>query len=104
MYRPIAIEMLDDGRLRGYSDALGLYVCWEGGRLRFFDPRTESYLRSHDEDARLALKKSVSVVWRLKPVPAPPRLVPELLRLVLKRNRQLVWLLRLALKKSAPVA
>ena len=49
MYRPIAIEMLDDGRLRGYSDALGLYVCWEGGRLRFFDPRTEDYLRSHDE-------------------------------------------------------
>ena len=49
MYRPIAIEMLDDGRLRGYSDALGLYVCWEGGRLRFFAPRTESYLRTHDE-------------------------------------------------------
>ena len=49
MYRPIAIEMLEDGRLRGYSDALGLYVCWEGGRLRFFDPRTEGYLRSHDE-------------------------------------------------------
>ena len=49
MYRPIAIEMLDDDRLRGYSDALGLYVCWEGGRLRFFDPRTEGYLRSHDE-------------------------------------------------------
>ena len=53
---------------------------------------------------RLALKKSVSVVWRLKPALAPPRLVPELLRLVLKRNRQLVWRLKLALKKSAPVA
>ena len=59
MYRPIAIEMLDDGRLRGYSDALGLYVCWEGGRLRFFDPRTEGYLRSHDEaEARAGTAES----------------------------------------------
>ena len=49
MYRPIAIETLQEGMLRGYSDALGLYVCWEDGRLRFFDPRTEGYLRSHDE-------------------------------------------------------
>ena len=49
-YEPIAIETLDDGRLRGYSEALGLYVCWEDGHLRFFDPGTESYLRSHDEE------------------------------------------------------
>ena len=54
MYRPIEIEMLEDGRLRGYSDMLGLYVCWEDGRLRFFDPRTESYLRTHDEDVTRA--------------------------------------------------
>ena len=48
-YEPIAMETLDDGFLRGYSEALGLYVCWEEGRLRFFDPKTESYLRSHEE-------------------------------------------------------
>ena len=42
--------MLGDDRLRGYSEALGLYVCWEDGMLRFFDPGTESYLRSHDEE------------------------------------------------------
>ena len=54
VYQPIAIETLDDSRLRGYSDALGLYVCWEDGRLRFFDPGTESYLRSHEEDAARA--------------------------------------------------
>ena len=51
VYQPIDIEELDDGRLRGYSEALGLYVCWEEGMLRFFDPVTESYLRSHQEDA-----------------------------------------------------
>ena len=47
--QPIAIETLDDSRLRGYSDALGLYVCWEDRRLRFFDSRTESYLLTHAE-------------------------------------------------------
>ena len=50
-YQPIDIETLDEGWLRGYSEALGLYICWESGMLRFFDPRTESYLRSHSEDA-----------------------------------------------------
>ena len=49
MYQPIDIEVLDEGRLRGYSEVLGLYVCWEEGMLRFFDPVTESYLRSHEE-------------------------------------------------------
>ena len=49
-YEPIAVEMLEDGHLRGYSEALRLYVCWEEGMLRFFDPQTESYLRSHEED------------------------------------------------------
>ena len=34
---------------RGYSDALGLYVCWEDGFLKFYNPETEDYLRSHQE-------------------------------------------------------
>ena len=50
VYEPIEIEELGEGRLRGYSDALGLYVCWEEGMLRFFDPVTESYLLAHDEE------------------------------------------------------
>ena len=50
IYRPIAIETLQEGMLRGYSDALGLYVCWEDGMLRFFDPGTESYLDTHEEE------------------------------------------------------
>ncbi len=49
-YEPIAIGNLGDGRLRGYSDVLGLYVCWEDGRLRFFNPVTETYLYSHEEE------------------------------------------------------
>ena len=50
-YEPIEIEVPGEGRLRGYSAALGLYVCWEDGMLRLFDPVAESYLRSHEEDA-----------------------------------------------------
>ena len=50
VYEPAAIEVLDEDRLRGYSEVLGLYVCWEYGRLRFFDPVTESYLGTHDEE------------------------------------------------------
>ncbi|MCY4577434.1 MAG: Uma2 family endonuclease [Chloroflexi bacterium] len=55
-YEPIEIEVLGEGRLRGYSEALGLYVCWEEGMLRFFDPGTESYLGTHEEEraARMA--------------------------------------------------
>ena len=51
-YEPIEIEALGEGRLRGYSEALALYACWEDGMLRFFDPVAESYLRSHEEDVR----------------------------------------------------
>ena len=60
VYQPIAIEMLSDDRLRGYSDALGLYVCWEDGMLRFFDPGAESYLRSHDEDMARAEEERIA--------------------------------------------
>ena len=55
VYEPVETEELGEGRLRGYSEALGLHVCWEDGMLRFFDPLAESYLRSHDEaEARVA--------------------------------------------------
>ena len=74
VYEPIVIETLDDDRLRGYSDVLGLYVCWEAGMLRFFDPGTESYLDTHEEERagrlaaqtppRLALRKSGPVARR----------------------------------------
>jgi len=53
-YKPIAVEMLEDVRLRGYSEALKLYVCWEDEMLRFFDPVAESYLLTHAEVAALA--------------------------------------------------
>ncbi|MDE2688296.1 MAG: hypothetical protein OXI16_12485 [Chloroflexota bacterium] len=37
-------------RLRGYSGALGLYVCWADAQLRFFDPESARYLSMYEED------------------------------------------------------
>ena len=50
-YEPILIERMDDGGRRGYSDVLGLYVCWLDGDLRWYDPRTDSYLLTFDDEA-----------------------------------------------------
>ena len=46
VYEPIGIETLVEGRFRCYSEAMGLYVCWEEGKLRFFDP-CDRELSSH---------------------------------------------------------
>ena len=48
-YRSIEVERLAEGSWRGYSDALSLHVCWEDGFLKFYNPETEDYLRSHQE-------------------------------------------------------
>ena len=36
-YEPIATETDEQGRIWGYSMALGLWLCWDAGRLRFHD-------------------------------------------------------------------
>ena len=51
VYEPVEVEQLDEGAWRGYSEILGLHLCWEHGKLRFFDSATESYLLSHQEEA-----------------------------------------------------
>ena len=45
-YERIAVEWADDEHGRGYSAALGLYVCWEREELRFYDPVAGRYLRT----------------------------------------------------------
>ena len=49
-YEPIEIERLGESRFRGYSEALEMYVCWEYGELRFYDPVSASYMRTQIED------------------------------------------------------
>ena len=50
-YQPIDLVHTDADRLWGHSDVLNLAVCWEYGRLRWWDPATQSYLQTHDEEA-----------------------------------------------------
>ena len=56
-YQPIPVEALADGRVRGYSRVLDLYLSWEQGSLEFYDPRTGASIASMDslkEDLRQA--------------------------------------------------
>ena len=45
----LAVEHHYDTR-QGYSEVLGLRTRRENGTLRFYDPETESYLRSHEDE------------------------------------------------------
>ena len=57
VYEPIEIVIEPDGRLWGYSEALGLEFwwvrdespSWHKGELRFRDPVSGVFLRTHDE-------------------------------------------------------
>ena len=49
VYVPIELEEVD-GEMRGYSQALSLYLCVDAeSRLRFWDPVTQEYLPTHLE-------------------------------------------------------
>ena len=45
-YEPITIDILPDGRLRGYSTVLNLILEWHNGQLNWTDPETHSHLRA----------------------------------------------------------
>ena len=49
-YERIEIEPLDGLNCRGYSAVLGLWLYWEDHQLRWLDPETGRYLRTHDEE------------------------------------------------------
>ena len=53
-YRTVELPTEPDGALKGFSPALGLYLCPNEDRLTFFDPATGSYLLnlSQERDAR----------------------------------------------------
>ena len=50
-YHPIQIHRLADGSLWGHSQVLNLDLCWEDGRLRWYDPVARRYLDTYDEVA-----------------------------------------------------
>ena len=49
-YQPIEIQVVGDRTYRGYSEVLGLWVYWDERQLRWFDPETGQFLRTHDEE------------------------------------------------------
>ena len=49
-YQPMALTTEPDGVIWGYSEVLGLSVCWVEGRLRFWDREQRGYLLDHHEE------------------------------------------------------
>ena len=49
-YQPIPIEWVSEDVGRGYSEILRLYLCWEYGGLRFYDPERGRYLHTLDDE------------------------------------------------------
>ena len=47
-YQPVEIDVLPDGRHRGYSAVLNLILEWEDGQLNWIDPRTEEHIRTFE--------------------------------------------------------
>ncbi len=54
VYEPVPVTTDAAGNLRCYSETLGLDLCWEDGRLRFWDPGTGAYLEDYDEARQAA--------------------------------------------------
>ena len=49
VYQPIELTTEPDGVLKGYSEALGISICWDDGRPRFYDATASEYLGSAGE-------------------------------------------------------
>ena len=48
-YRAIELTTEPDGILKGFSEALGLSLCWDEGWPRFYDPATGNYVENWRE-------------------------------------------------------
>ena len=59
VYSPIEIEWLAERQCRGFSQILGLYLCWEDGDLRWYNPETGSYLPTLDEETSRADRETL---------------------------------------------
>ncbi len=62
-YEPIELTTTPDGVLQGYSEMLGLSLCWDHGWPRFYDPVAGTYLESWQEvwDARETAEAQAAV-------------------------------------------
>ena len=51
-YEPISIDEIQAGILQGYSAALGLFVRWERGELRWHDPETGQEIPTFEQERK----------------------------------------------------
>ncbi len=57
-YKKLDVKWHDDMRCSGYSEVLDLYVCWEYGRLRWYDPNTGEYLLTFFDERNMRLQET----------------------------------------------
>ncbi len=57
-YQPIPIHRTDEGHFWGHSNVLNLDLCWEEGKLRFWDPVGRRYLTTYGEERQARLDES----------------------------------------------
>ena len=60
-YQPIEIVRVDDARHWGRSPVLGMDLCWEEEKLRWYDPASLQYLLTFDEteEARVSAEREL---------------------------------------------
>jgi hypothetical protein len=64
-YRRMVLTTEPDGVLKGYSRALGLWLCWKNGMLKFYNDSTGEYLASLSEE-RAARQQAEARVRQLE--------------------------------------
>ena len=63
-YQPMSIVQVDSDNFWGHSDVLNLDLCWELGRLRWWDPVAQRYLTTYDEEADRAHRRAGGTLLR----------------------------------------
>jgi hypothetical protein len=60
-YQPIEIVRVDEAHHRGHSPVLGMDLCWEEEKLRWYDPASLQYLLTFDEteEARVSAEREL---------------------------------------------
>jgi hypothetical protein len=84
-YEPIGVNEVGNAMHWGYSEVLGLYLCWEYGYLHWYDPAGQGYLETYDQeaDSRIAAEARARQLEGESAIERDGRLAAE------ERNREL---------------
>ena len=56
-YQPVAIVEVEPGHLHGHSRVLNLDLCWDHGRLRWYDPASLEHLLTFAEEREVRISE-----------------------------------------------